>query len=270
MHLGDHVRLLVKQRNGKCFGGKEEIMIYIVLAVGALIAGIVTAIAGGGGILIVTLLMLLDTPIKLVIGTNRFSALLDNATSAYNYNKKGKVNKKFLKYAALPSLIGTFIGSKFLSVVDSEVLEKLIPVILIALVVHSSFSKKMGLESNFQGFNKKNIMLGSVVTFFIGIYTGFFGLAAGSFFSLSLVYVFKFDFLEAVATVKPLLFLMGITSVVFYAANGLIDYRYAIFITVFRVVGSRFGSSYASEKGSKLVKPVFSIFCVLVAIKNIL
>ena len=72
MHLGDHVRLLVKQRNGKCFGGKEEIMIYIVLAVGALIAGIVTAIAGGGGILIVTLLMLLDTPIKLVIGTNRF------------------------------------------------------------------------------------------------------------------------------------------------------------------------------------------------------
>lgn len=245
-------------------------MLYLVLAVGALIAGAVTAIAGGGGILIVTLLMLLDTPIKLVIGTNRLSALMDNATSAYNYNKKGKINREFLKYSTVPALVGTFIGSKFLSIVDSVILERLIPVILIALVVHSTFSKKTGLESKFEGFNKKNIVLGMIVTFAVGVYTGFFGLAAGSFFSLALVYVFKFDFLEAVATVKPLLFLMGVTSAVFYAANGLIDYRYAIFITVFRVVGSRLGSSYASEKGARLVKPVFSIFCVLIAIKNIL
>ena len=244
-------------------------MLYIILAVGALIAGAVTAIAGGGGILIVTLLMLFDTPIKMVIGTNRLSALMDNATSTYNYNKRGKINRKFLKYSMLPALVGTFIGSKFLSMVDSYVLERLIPVILIALVVHSSFSKKTGMESRFQGFNKKNILLGMLVTFIIGVYTGFFGLAAGSFFSLALVYVFKFDFLEAVATVKPLLFIMGLTSAVFYAVNGLIDYRYAIFITIFRVVGSRLGSSYASEKGARLVKPVFSVFCVLIAVKNI-
>ena len=88
-------------------------MLYIILAVGALIAGAVTAIAGGGGILIVTLLMLFDTPIKMVIGTNRLSALMDNATSTYNYNKRGKINRKFLKYSMLPALVGTFIGSKF-------------------------------------------------------------------------------------------------------------------------------------------------------------
>jgi len=45
-------------------------MIYIVLAIVSVIAGIVTAISGGGGMLIVSVLMLIDIPIKIIIGTN--------------------------------------------------------------------------------------------------------------------------------------------------------------------------------------------------------
>ncbi len=244
-------------------------MIYMILAVGALLAGIITSIAGGGGILIVTLLMMIEMPIKMVIGTNRLSALMDNATSAYNYNKNGKVNKTFLKYAILPGILGTVMGSQLLARMDGMVLERLVPMVLLALVIHSAASKKTGMESHFEGFTKKTISMGAAFTFLIGLYTGFFGLAAGSFFALALVYIFKFDFLEAVATAKPLLFLMGLTSIFFYAAEGLIDYKYAIFITFFRVIGSRMGSSYATKKGAKLVKPVFLTFCVVIVAKDV-
>ncbi|ADO83343.1 sulfite exporter TauE/SafE family protein [Ilyobacter polytropus] len=244
-------------------------MIYIILAVGALIAGVITAIAGGGGMLIMAILMMVDMPIKMIIGTNRLSALMDNGTSAYHYNKNGNVNKTFLKYAIIPGAIGTIAGTKMLAMMDGKVLERLIPMILIALVIHSLTSKKVGIESNFEGFTKKTIAMGIIVTFIIGVYMGFFGMAAGSFFALALVYIFKFDFLEAVATVKPLLFLMGVTSIFFYAAEGLIDYKYALFITVFRILGSRFGSGYASKKGSKLVKPVFLTLCMAIVLKDV-
>jgi uncharacterized membrane protein YfcA len=244
-------------------------MIYIVLAVVSLIAGIVTAISGGGGMLIVSILMLIEIPIKIIIGTNRLSAFMDNATSAYNYNKKGKVNKKFVKYAAIPGLIGTAIGSKLLLLLDGRILERLIPILLIVIVIHSLTSKKSGSINEFKGFTHLNMAAGSFAVFVLGIYMGFFGMAAGSFMALSLVYIYKFDFLEAVATAKPLLALMGLFSLFFLAKNGLINYEYALFITVFRMVGSKLGSSYAIKKGSKLVKPVFLILCVTIGLKNI-
>jgi hypothetical protein len=244
-------------------------MIYIVLAIVSVIAGIVTAISGGGGMLIVSVLMLIDIPIKIIIGTNRLSALMDNATSAYNYNKKGKVNKKFVKYAAIPGLIGTAIGSKLLLLLDGRILERLIPILLIAIVIHSLVSKKSGSISEFKGFTPLNMAAVSFVVFILGIYMGFFGMAAGSFMALSFVYIYKFDFLEAVATAKPLLALMGLFSLFFLAKNGLINYEYAFFITVFRMVGSKLGSNYAIKKGSKLVKPVFLILCVTIGLKNL-
>ncbi|WP_372714423.1 sulfite exporter TauE/SafE family protein [Ilyobacter sp.] len=243
-------------------------MIYIILAVGALVAGIITAIAGGGGMLIMAILMMVDMPIKMIIGTNRVSALMDNGTSAYHYNKNGNVNRTFLKYAVIPAAAGTIVGTRMLAMMDGKILERLIPMILIALIIHSLTSKNVGIESKFQGFTKKTVAMGIGVTFLIGVYMGFFGMAAGSFFALALVYIFKFNFLEAVATVKPLVFLMGITSIFFYAAEGLIDYKYALFITFFRVIGSRFGSTYASKKGSKLVKPVFLTLCAAIVVKD--
>ena len=244
-------------------------MIYIVLAVVSLVAGIVTAISGGGGMLIVSVLMLIDIPIKVIIGTNRLSALMDNTTSAYNYNKKGKVNKRFVKYAAIPGLIGTAIGSKLLLLLDGRILERLIPALLILIVIHSLTTKKVGSVSEFKGFTPLNLAVGTFVIFILGIYLGFFGLAAGSFMALSLVYIYKFDFLEAVATTKPILAIMALFSIFFMAKNGLINYQYAFFITVFRIFGSRLGSNYASKKGAKLVKPVFLTLCVTIGIKNI-
>lgn len=244
-------------------------MIYLIIILGALAAGVITAIAGGGGMLIFAILMLLDMPIKIILGTNRVSAAMDNLTSAYHYNKNGNVNRTFLKYSLIPAFLGTMVGTKLLAMIDGKVLERLVPMILIGLVIHSFSSKKVGLENNFEGFTKKTIFLGIVVTFLIGVYMGFFGMAAGSFFALALVYVFKFDFLEAVATAKPVLAFMGFSSLGFYAANGLINYKYALLITAFRVIGSRFGSTYASKKGSKLVKPVFLTFCVIIVAKDV-
>jgi uncharacterized membrane protein YfcA len=240
----------------------------MIVIIGSLIAGVITAIAGGGGMLIFAILMLLDMPIKMILGTNRVSAVMDNATSAYHYNKNGNVNRTFLKYSLIPAFLGTMVGTKLLTMVDGKVLERLIPMILIGLVIHSFSSKKVGIDSHFDGFTKKTIIMGIVVTFIIGVYMGFFGMAAGSFFALALVYVFKFDFLEAVATAKPILVFMGLSSLGFYAVNGLINYKYALLITVFRVIGSRFGSTYASKKGSRLVKPVFLTFCIIIVAKD--
>jgi len=243
-------------------------MIYFFLAIGALIAGIVTAMAGGGGIFIITFLMMLEIPIKIVIGTNRVSACLDNATSSYNYYKKGKLDTEFFKYAIIPAFLGTVIGSKLLVLLNAKIVERLIPMILLALVIRMFVNKKAGLENEFEGFTRKNIIKGIIVTFLMGIYMGFFGLAIGNFFTLALVYVLKFDFLKAVATVKPINFFMGLVSVVIYAMDGIIDWKIAIFVTAFRVIGSKLGSNYASEKGAKAVKPIFLLLCVFTVFKE--
>lgn len=211
-------------------------MIYLILILGAISAGVVTSIAGGGGIFVITFLTVLEVPIKVAIGTNRVSALLDNATSSYTYYKKGKIHVEFLKYAIIPALIGPIIGSELLCLLNGKILERLMPFILMILVINLVTNKNKGLENKFEGFTKQNLLKGAVITFFLGIYMGFFGLAIGNFFTLFLVYIFKFDFLEAVANAKPIIFLMGFVSLIFYIINGLVNYKYALIITVFRII----------------------------------
>lgn len=61
---------------------------------------------------------------------------------------------------------------------------------------------------------------------------------------------------------------MGLVSVVIYAMEGIIDWKIAIFVTAFRVIGSKLGSNYASEKGAKAVKPIFLLLCVFTVFKE--
>ena len=61
---------------------------------------------------------------------------------------------------------------------------------------------------------------------------------------------------------------MGLVSVVIYAMDGFIDWKIAMFITIFRIMGSRLGSTYASKKGAKFVKPIFLGLCLFTVVKE--
>ncbi|MEL7597384.1 MAG: TSUP family transporter, partial [Clostridiaceae bacterium] len=99
---------------------------------------------------------------------------------------------------------------------------------------------------------------------------GFFGPGTGSFLIFGLIKIFGFDFVQAAGNGKLLNFTSNITSLIIFAIHGEIYYLIGIPMALFMILGAKFGTSLAINKGSKLIKPIFITMSLAVAGKIII
>jgi uncharacterized membrane protein YfcA len=84
-----------------------------------------------------------------------------------------------------------------------------------------------------------------------------------------LISVFGFDFTKAAGNTKVLNFTSNITALLIFASNSQINYYYGIPVALCMIMGARFGTKLALDKGSKLIKPIFVTMSLAVAGKMI-
>lgn len=82
-----------------------------------------------------------------------------------------------------------------------------------------------------------------------------------------MMYIFKFDFVNAAGNSKFLNFISNITSLLMFALNKRIFLLYGIPAAIFMIIGAKTGTELAINKGAKLIKPIFVIMSICVAIK---
>jgi uncharacterized membrane protein YfcA len=140
-------------------------------------------------------------------------------------------------------------------------------VLLLLVSIYSLFSKNVGTKDNFQGLTKKNILFGMVLALTLGFYDGFFGPGTGSFLIFGLISIFSFDFTRAGGNAKTLNFVSNITSLSLFAFRGQIAYKIGIPVALFMIIGARFGTKVALNKGAKLIKPIFVTMSLAAAVK---
>lgn len=239
----------------------------VFLCAAGFLAAFVDSIAGGGGLISVPAYMMAMPSAHLALGTNKFSATTASFTSTLKFARSGKVNFKILKFIAPFTLLGAVLGVNTVLQVDQKFLSSLVLVLILFVGVYSLFSKNIGLENTFEKITAKNIILGILLGFSLGFYDGFFGPGTGSFLIFGLIYVFGFDFVNASGNAKFLNFISNISSLIMFAINGRINYLYGIPVAIFMVIGARFGTKLALNKGSKLIKPIFVVMSLGVAVK---
>ena len=62
-------------------------------------------------------------------------------------------------------------------------------------------------------------------------------------------------------------FVSNLASLITFALSGKINYQYGIIIGCFMVLGAQLGAKAALKKGSKLIKPIFVVMSLGVALK---
>lgn len=231
------------------------------------LAAIIDAIAGGGGIITIPAYLLCGVPPHIALGTNKLCASCSAVTSSYGFIKSGKANFKLLKMLIPFSLVGAIFGVNTVLGLDPKYLNVIVLVLLFIVGIYTLFSKDIGMENKFKGLNKKNIFLGIIISFSLGFYDGFFGPGTGAFLIFGLTAVFKFDFVRSSANSKILNCTSNLTSLLLFAFNSKINYSIAIPVAICMIIGARFGTKLALNKGSKLIKPIFVTMSLLVAIK---
>ncbi|MDS1003535.1 sulfite exporter TauE/SafE family protein [Clostridium sp. FAM 1755] len=239
----------------------------LLLCFAGFLAAIIDAIAGGGGLITIPAYLMAGVPPHMALGTNKLCATCSSLTSCFNFAQSGKVNLKLFKILAPFSLLGAILGVHAVMIISSRCLNIIVLILLVLVALFTLFCKNVGLKNNFHGLNTKNIILGIVLSFALGFYTGFFGPGTGAFMMIGLIGVFKFDFIGASGNSKSLTTISNLASLILFAFNRQINYKLAIPVSIAMIIGAKLGTKIALNKGSRIIKPVFTTISLLVAIK---
>jgi len=214
---------------------------------------------------------LLTTPAMLLVGisplntlaTNKFQSCFGTFTSTYNYYKNGLLTepRRFLYFFL--SFGGSMVCTFLVSRISNEVLESIIPILLISAAVFFILNRGPSTSNK----SSSLIFIFNVIVILIGFYDGFFGPGTGSFFVLAFVIIKGISIMEATAITKLLNFASNFAAFIIFALKGYVIWELGLIMAVAQIGGANLGSRFAITNGEKVVRPVLVIVSILLSIR---
>lgn len=231
----------------------------------AIVAGFIDSIAGGGGLLTIPALMWAGLPPAVALGTNKLQACGGSFFASMYFVRKGMVSLKAVKLSLACAFVGAALGTILVQMVDTHVLELMLPFLILAIGCYFLFSKKISEEDKHQLLTPT--VFAFTAAFGIGLYDGFFGPGTGSFFALAFVSLAGFGLAKATAHAKLLNFSTNIASLVFFALGGKVVWLLGVLMLVGQAIGATLGSRLVVTKGTKIIKPLVVTMSLAMSIK---
>jgi len=240
-----------------------EFNTYVILFIAAFLASLIDSIAGGGGLLTTPAMLLVGINPLNTLATNKFQSCFGTFTSTYNYYKNGLLTepKRFLYFFL--SFGGSMIGTYLVSRISNELLESIIPILLISAAVFFILNRGPSTSNK----SSSLLFIFNVIVILIGFYDGFFGPGTGSFFVLAFVIIKGISIMEATAITKLLNFASNFAAFLIFALKGYVIWELGLIMAVAQIGGANLGSRFAISNGEKVVRPVLVIVSILLSIR---
>ena len=231
----------------------------------AFFAGLLSSIAGSGGILTLPALLWAGLPPLSALATNKVQSSIGTLSSAWNFFRQGQIDIKPLLPVLLMGFIGSVVGTLAVQQLDSEILLKLIPFLLIAIALYFVLMPKASEATPQPKISQA--WFACTAGLGMGFYGGFFGPAMGSIFPFLLVWLVARNLVTATAETKLMILVVNGTSAVIVITGGHVLWGLAIAMSVAQMIGARLGSNLVMQRGSSLVQPIITTVTLLMAIK---
>lgn len=242
--------------------------IYAALLVVAFVAGVIDTLAGGGGLLVLPALLLAGIPPLEALGTNKLQALFGTGSATVTFARKGYIDIRSEWPIALACFAGSVLGAITATIVPTEIMRAMMPVVLITIALYFL------LQKNLSDIDRKSkvppFLMGFMVLPTVGFYDGIFGPGAGSFYMLALVSLGGFGLLKATARTKFMNFASNVGSFISLAAAGVVIWPIGLSMAVGNILGANVGARLAINNGARLIRPLLVVLCVTLAIKLLL
>ena len=236
-------------------------MLMILLFFTGLFAGTIDAIAGGGGLITIPMLLSIGMPPHLVFGTNKLQGMLGTSMATFKFYKHGWISFKNIYHGLIASAIGAILGAILAQVLSTAFLSQIIPILLVAILIYTIFSPKLGHIDSTPKIKEFSFYL--IFGFIMGAYDGFFGPATGSFWVFLLTYFMGYNLIKATAYTKVFNLNSSLIAMVCFAIGNNIDYKIGLCMAAGQLIGGRLGASLAMKKGAQIIRPIFLIIVTL-------
>ncbi|WP_032092130.1 MULTISPECIES: TSUP family transporter [Pasteurellaceae] len=238
----------------------------IMLLVGvAFIAGFIDAIAGGGGLITIPALLMTGMPPAMALGTNKLQACGGSFSASLYFLRRRTVNLAEVWFLLLMTFIGAVIGTVLIQAVDSALIKKVIPFLVLAIGLYFLLTPKLGDEDRQKRISYSAFALSAGLG--IGFYDGFFGPGTGSLLSLAFVTLLGFNLAKATAHAKVLNFTSNLASLIFFLIGGQIMWTVGLAMMLGQAIGANLGAKMVLTKGKALIRPMVVVMSFIMTAK---
>ena len=235
-------------------------ILYPILFVTGVLAGLLGAIAGGGGLIAIPVLLGLGVPPQYALGTNKLQATFGTASAMVHFVRAGAVNLRETLWGVVFTAVGAGLGAWSVQQIDPGFLKKFIPLLLLAVLCYTIFSPQLGAEELRPRLSRK--VFYTTFGLLLGFYDGFIGPGTGSFWVVAFMLGLGFDMRKGTAYSKLFNFVSNIVSLIVFSAGGHVLLWAGLVMGVGQVVGAWIGARLVIEKGTRFIRPIF-ITCML-------
>ena len=233
------------------------------------LAGFVDAIAGGGGLISLPAYLIAGLPAQAALATNKMSACMGATIAAGKYAKSGFIPWKTAIPCVLFAMLGSSLGARIVLLIDDYYFKRLMLVILPLTALYIYRSKVMAQERPALPFWQTAI-IGSAVSFAIGIYDGFYGPGTGVFLILLLTSLAHYGLKEANGLCKAINWTTNVSSLAVFLMNGRVLLPLGLTAGLFSIAGSYLGARTFEKKGAQSVKPLMLVVVAIFFVKVLL
>lgn len=217
-------------------------------------AGVLDSIAGGGGLITMPALLLAGVPPHACLGTNKFASTLGTSASLITYARSGLVEWHAAPIGIAASLLGSWIGSLIAMYLDPALLGKVMVGLLpLGMLVTLLPKKQQGNKPVIQSGPRFWLALG-FVGFGVGMYDGFFGPGAGSFYIIAFHWVLRMGLIQASATAKVFNLASNLGALLAFLWYGQVLFVLGVPMALASIAGNWTGARIAIKSGAGTVR----------------
>ena len=243
---------------------------YVILAIAALLAGLIDAVVGGGGLIQLPALFatLPNVAPATLLGTSKLAGVWGTAVSAIGYARRVKLVWSTAAPAAAAAFGFSFLGAFTVTRVPPDFLRQLLPFILVLVAIYTFIKKDFGTLHAPAHAGLREKIFAMTAGGGIGFYDGFFGPGTGSFLVFVFVRFFGFDFLGASAVAKVVNVACNVAALLWFGVSGHLLWQLGLMMAICNIAGSLIGTRLAIRNGSAFVRKVFLIVVAALILKT--
>lgn len=231
-------------------------LLLLLLGFAGFSAGIIDTLAGGGGLIALPALLATGLPPIVALGTNKLQGVIGEMTASLRFLRHRKFQIKKIRLGLLCAIISSSLGAITVQHLDTTLLQKSIPFLLLAVLLYIIVSPRWLKDSKLKPkLSEKTFYL--IVGTIIAFYNGFLGPATGSFWAFSFIFFLNYSIVEATIYTKPLNAIGNLASLFWFVFAGNVYYPYFIVMAIGQLLGAYIAANWVIYKGHWLIRPVF-------------
>ncbi|MES2769620.1 MAG: sulfite exporter TauE/SafE family protein [Bdellovibrionota bacterium] len=249
-----------------------SLLLFFILGLSVGILGTLMGI--GGGIILIPVLLALypELPPQHITAISLFCVAINSTVGSISYLIKKKVHLRSAALFSLASLPGAWLGVQLNGMLNRNTYETSFGAFLFIMGVYL-FIKKPKPSSTVNTHqlnpNRKTYILGTIGSFFVGIFASVLGLGGGIIHVPFLIEVVQFPAHVAVATSHTILAVSTIVASAEHYINQTLTFHQPVvfYIAAGIALGAPFGAKLSSRvKGTTIVR-LLSVALILAALR---